>query len=130
MVLTVSENEDMQEIVRRQLRRDGIVSHGVRSCDDVLRRIRSGDDVDAIVIDIAGCAEGSALCPMRRNDPTIRAIPVIAIASRSLDPYDNACPAFAYIHRPEQFGKIAKLVCAAIAAHAVASAAFENFSYR
>jgi two-component system alkaline phosphatase synthesis response regulator PhoP len=81
-ILVVDDEEDILELVRYNLSREGYRITGTLTGEDALRKVRS-DAFDLIVLDLMlPGMDGLAFTKTLKNDPRLRSIPIIMLTAK------------------------------------------------
>ena len=82
-VLVVDDEEDLLELVRYNLAREGYVVTGVGTGEDALKAARK-QPFDLIVLDLMlPAVDGLEVCRRLKSDPKTRDIPIIMLTAKS-----------------------------------------------
>jgi two-component system alkaline phosphatase synthesis response regulator PhoP len=81
-ILVVDDEEDILELVRYNLAREGYQVTGTLTGEDALRKVRS-DSFDLIVLDLMlPGMDGLAFTKTLKNDSRLRSIPIIMLTAK------------------------------------------------
>ena len=81
-ILVVDDEEDILELVRYNLAREGYQVTGTLTGEDALRKVRS-ESFDLIVLDLMlPGMDGLAFTKTLKNDPRLRSIPIIMLSAK------------------------------------------------
>ena len=81
-ILVIEDEPDILEVMEYNLRREGYRVTGVRDGEEGLERIRR-EFPDAVLLDLMlPGLDGLELCRRVKNDPNLRAIPVIMVTAK------------------------------------------------
>jgi len=81
-ILVVEDEEDILEVIRYNLSREGYRVSGVRDGEEGLERIRR-DNPDLVLLDLMlPGIDGLSICQRLKEDPVTRAIPVVMVTAK------------------------------------------------
>lgn len=81
-ILVVEDEEDILEVIRYNLAREGYRVHGVRDGEEALDRIRR-DNPNLVLLDLMlPGIDGLSICRRIKEDPVTRMIPVVMVTAK------------------------------------------------
>ncbi len=81
-ILVVEDEEDILEVIRYNLAREGYRVHGVRDGEEALDRIRK-DNPNLVLLDLMlPGIDGLSICRRIKEDPVTRMIPVVMVTAK------------------------------------------------